>query len=210
MSNQVLLLFAVVSFFYVISPGPAIFLAIVNGMSGNLQAVIFSSLGNILGLFCLSTLSMIGLGPIILASASLFFVIKISGAAYLIYLGFKQFKLSKDLKRPVISAQATQARPHQSYFMEGFVLAVTNPKPILFFVAIFPQFLDVGVDLTMQFFTMTSIFMALSLLSLCSYGYAAKSAKKMFLSEKGMKWFHRITGGLFVGMGFSLLQLKPV
>lgn len=208
MNIEIIVMFSIVSFFYIISPGPAIFLALVNGMSGNTKAVVLSSLGNILGLFFLSALSIIGLGSIVLTSATLFFVIKVIGAAYLIYLGIKQFRLSKSPSHQTLSNECIEERPNHSYFTEGLFLAATNPKPILFFIAIFPQFLNVDEGLITQFFIMTTIFMVLSFLSLFSYGYMAKSAKRVFANRSNLKWFHRVTGGLFIGMGFGLVQLK--
>lgn len=210
MNVDIIIMYSIVSFFYVISPGPAIFLALANGMSADMRAVSLSSLGNILGLFFLSAISIIGLGSLILTSATLFFIVKIIGAAYLIYLGFKQFKSSTVLRNSNLQTDVTEERTHPSYFLEGFFLAATNPKPILFFIAIFPQFLKIEMPLVPQFFIMTTIFMIISFLSLFSYGYAAKSAKKAFSNKIGMKWFHRVTGGLFIGMGIGLLQLKNV
>ena len=210
MNIDTIIVFSVFSFFYVISPGPAIFLAIANGMSGRLKAVVLSSMGNVLGLFFLSTISNIGLGALILASATLFFIVKIFGAAYLIFLGYKQFKTSQALRGKNLLQDKNDERTHHSYFVEGFLLAATNPKAILFFIAIFPQFLNIETSLLPQFFTMTLIFMSISFASLFSYGFVAKSAKKFFSSHRGMLWFHRLTGGLFVGMGFALLQLKNI
>lgn len=208
MDLDTIFLYAVVSFFYIISPGPAVFLAMANGMSTNMKVVSLSSLGNILGLFFLSTISIVGLGSLILASATLFMGVKVIGAAYLLYLGIKQFKSSRGISRSDVESFVSKDRTHHSYFFEGFFLAATNPKPILFFIAIFPQFLTIEAPLLPQFLIMTSIFMALSFLSLFSYGFAAKSARKIFSNKLGMKWFHRVTGGLFIGMGFGLLQLK--
>lgn len=208
MNIDTLILYTIVSFFYIISPGPAVFLALANGMGGNLKAVILSSFGNILGLFVLSSISIIGLGALILTSSILFLMVKIVGATYLIYLGLKQFKISKALSNPTETTIAKTNRTGVSYFTEGFILAATNPKPILFFIAIFPQFLNLEVSLVAQFFTLTIIFMSISFLTLFSYGYLAKSAKNIFSNKVGMKWFHRVTGGLFIGMGVGLLQLK--
>ena len=208
MTIETVVLYTIVSFFYIVSPGPAIFLAIANGISANMLAVALSSLGNILGLFFLSFISIIGLGTLILASSTLFLLVKFIGAGYLIFLGYKQLKLSKTLSNPALQLDTIECKEPLSYFSEGLLLAVTNPKPILFFIAIFPQFLDVSSSLVSQFFIMTIIFMLISFSSLLSYGYLAKHTKKAFSSNTGMKWFHRITGGLFVGMGFGLLQLK--
>jgi len=208
MNIDTLILYTIVSFFYIISPGPAVFLALANGMGGNLKAVMLSSFGNILGLFLLSLISIIGLGALILTSSTLFLMVKIVGATYLIYLGLKQFKISKALSNPTEGTINKTKRTDVSYFTESFILAATNPKPILFFIAIFPQFLNVEVSLVPQFFTLTIIFMSISFLSLFSYGYLAKSAKNILSNKIGLKWFHRVTGGLFIGMGVGLLQLK--
>lgn len=208
MKFEVLLMYFIVSFFYIISPGPAIFLAISNGITTNMRIVAISSLGNILGLFLLSAISILGLGALLIASSTLFMIVKIIGASYLIYLGIKQFKIAKNTKILPSIKQKQKLTNKLNYFYEGFFLAATNPKPILFFIAIFPQFLDLKVSILPQFFIMTIAFMTISFVSLFTYGYISKSAKNLFSKQNGMTWFHRITGGLFVGMGFGLLQLK--
>lgn len=208
MNLDVLLIYIVVSFFYVISPGPAIFLSISNAMSTNLRIVAISSLGNIIGLFLLSSISILGLGALLLASSTLFMVVKVIGASYLIYLGAKQFQIAKTTQSLVVRKEKTNIKKKAEYFYEGFFLAATNPKAILFFTAIFPQFLDLETSILPQFFIMTTTFMTLSFISLFSYGCISKSAKNLFANQNRMSWFHRISGGLFVGMGFSLLQLK--
>ncbi len=208
MNIETAVLYSMISFFYIISPGPAVFLALANGMSADMKAVYLSSAGNILGLLLLSSICIIGLGSLILTSATLFILVKMIGATYLIYLGLKQLKFSKGISDSDLKPYVSADRSNRSYFLEGFILASTNPKPILFFIAIFPQFLQLETSLTSQFLIMTLIFMSISFLTLTSYGLVAKSAKKMFSKKMVMKWFHRLTGGLFIGMGIGLLQLK--
>lgn len=207
MNMELLLAYTIVAFFYVTSPGPAIFLAIANGLRSDMPTVALSSSANVLGLFILSTASILGLGVIITTSATLFMIVKIIGAFYLIYLGVKFLRSNAriqieegDIKRVYKSKQ--------SYFSEAFLLAVTNPKPILFFTAIFPQFLDVHKSITEQFFVMTLIFLCISFCSLCSYAYVARRSKIWLTQKSRMDWFHRLTGGLFIAMGIGLLQLK--
>lgn len=205
MNIENLLMYTVVSFFYIISPGPAVFLAISNGISADIKTVALSSLGNIAGLFVLSSISILGLGALLTTSATLFFGVKIVGAAYLIYLGFKQFKTQHTI------FSNNNSKTHRrlfAYFREGFLLAVTNPKPILFFTALFPQFLNAEFAILPQFLSMTAIFMAISFMALFSYGYISKSAKGVLANQRRIAWFHRITGGLFIGMGVGLLTLK--
>ena len=206
MNIEHLLLYSAMSFFYIISPGPAIFLAVSNGMSANTTALVMSTAGNIAGLFLLSTISILGLGALIVASATVFLFVKLLGASYLIFLGIRQFRTQTTIGHDAIKVDTH--RHLFSYFQEGFLLAITNPKAIIFFTALFPQFLDLNAAITPQFLTMTSIFMAISFSVLFSYGYVARSTRGFFASRNRMRWFHRITGGLFISMGIGLLQLR--
>ena len=95
MNLDTLLVYSVVAFFYIISPGPAVFLAIYNGAVQGVRCVTAAALGNILGILFLSTISISGLSAILLSSAVLFAVVKIVGAAYLVYLGIKQLRSTK-------------------------------------------------------------------------------------------------------------------
>lgn len=208
MNFEIFLMYCIVSFFYIISPGPAVFLAISNGMTTNSRIVAISSLGNIVGLSLLSTISILGLGALLVTSSIVFMIVKVIGASYLIFLGIKQFKITKSQSVLPDRVESQRLKKDSAYFYEGFFLASTNPKPILFFTAIFPQFLNVENPVLPQFIVMTITFMSISFLSLFSYGYISKSAKKIFSNETGMAWFHRVTGGLFIGMGVGLLQLK--
>lgn len=207
MNYELLLMYVVVAFFYVISPGPAIFLAIYNGAMHGVKVVMVSALGNILGLLLLSSLAMSGLSAILMTSATLFLVVKVVGASYLIYLGVRQLLASRKAMTLQQDVGSVPARSLTASFKEGFVVAATNPKPILFFTALFPQFLDVTNAVLPQFFVMTAIFMFFSFLSLTSYGYLAQRAKGLLAGGRGA-WFQRISGGLFIGMGASLFQLK--
>ncbi len=207
MSYEVLVLYSAVAFFYIISPGPAVFLALTNGMVYNMKVVSISSLGNIIGLFLLSTISICGLGAILTTSATLFMIVKIIGACYLIYLGIKQFRSANSLNVDNLNSEKVKKKS-STHFYESFFLAATNPKPIIFFIALFPQFLNLESSIVPQFFIMTGIFMFFSFCSLFAYGYLAKSAKVWFQNENRMMLFHRITGGIFIGLGLTLTQLK--
>ena len=209
MNTDILLVYSLVAFFYVISPGPAIFLALSNGILHDMKMVMTSSFANILGLFILSAVSISGLGVILVTSSTLFMIVKIVGAMYLIYLGIKQFKSASSLKLNKEEVKIHNKSLKKGFY-ESFFLAVTNPKPIIFFIALFPQFLDLNNSLMPQFFIMTGIFMFFSFSSLCVYGLIAKSTKEWFKKQNTMIWFHRVTGGLFIGLGLSLFKLRSV
>ncbi len=208
MNTEKVLLYALVSFFYIVSPGPAVFLAIKNGVTTNMKFVVLSSLANILGLFLLSSISILGLGALLLGSAMLFTAMKIIGALYLIYLGIKQFLHSRSSFFFENKRSSMENRSYRACFIESFVLAATNPKPILFFVALFPQFIATDQPIASQFFILTATFMVISFSVLCCYGYIFRSAIGVLSEPSMLQWFHRITGGLFVFMGMSLLKLK--
>lgn len=208
MSIDIVLIYTVVAFFYVLSPGPAVFLAIANGITTNMKVVAMSSLGNILGLFFLSGISILGLGALLLSSAYLFMAVKIVGAMYLVYLGLKQWRQAKKILPLGYGQIPVTPKKIGRYFIESFFLAATNPKPILFFIALFPQFLSMEQPIAPQFFILTSIFMSISFFVLCAYGYLAKTTRGIFSRGSFMQWFHRVTGSLFIIMGLSLLKLK--
>jgi len=208
MNIDILLMYMFVSFFYIISPGPAIFLAIYNGAVNGNKAVMVSALGNIIGLMFLSILSISGLSALLLASSLLFTIVKFIGATYLIYLGIRQLSSIKKATSKNDGKIKSINRPLFSYFKEGLLVASTNPKPILFFAALFPQFLDTTIPIVPQFMLMTFIFMAFSFLSLSSYGYLAQKSKGFLSGINNVKWFHRISGGLFIGMGASIFYIK--
>ena len=208
MNYDTLLVYCVVSFFYITSPGPATLLAMYNGATRGSKCVMVSAVGNSIGLMILSVLSVSGLSAILLTSATLFTLVKIAGASYLIFLGIKQIRSSKNMHSDTLTGDTLEPRSLAYFFKEGLLVAVTNPKPIIFFAALFPQFLDTDLPLLTQFTTMTLIFMVFSFISLSTYGYLAQRAAGFLATSENVKWFHRISGGLFVVMGASLLQVK--
>ncbi len=202
-------LFSSVALVAILSPGPAILLAISNSLQYGVKKVLLSSLGNISGLFILSTAAVLGMGAVLKTSTSLFLLLKIIGAFYLIYLGIKQWRSKHNLFDK--KQNKNEAPKNNSYFyLEGFLIAITNPKAILFFTALFPQFIDLNKELIPQFLIMTLTFMGLSFLVLTSYGLLAYKAKKWFSTSRRVNWFNRIIGSLFILLGVALSQLKIV
>ena len=201
------LLFMGVAIVAVISPGPAILLSISNSIRFGASKVLLSSFGNICGLLILSTAAIFGLGAILKTSTTLFLVIKLIGATYLIYLGIRQWRSKTNFFEDV-EKESSQLKSNKRFFVEGFLIAVTNPKAILFFTALFPQFINMQATLVPQFLIMTFTFMAISFVALTSYGLLAKKTKKWLSTGQRARWFNRTLGSLFVLIGVGLLQLK--
>lgn len=208
MNAQTWMIFFAVAFVAIASPGPAILLAISNSLTYGFKSVIFSSLGNVVGLFVLSSAAIFGLGAVLKTSTTLFLIIKLIGAAYLIYLGIRQWRSKTNLFKESDHTHK-KMRSRKRLFSEGFLIAVTNPKAILFFTALFPQFINIETEIIPQFFVMTLTFMCLSFIALSSYGLLAAKAKRWLSTQYRVKWFNRTIGGLFVLIGLGLLQFKP-
>ena len=123
------------------SPGPAVFLAIKNGLMHGFKHAVFAIMGNSTALFLMLSISAAGLGALILASTSLFNLLKIAGGLYLLYLGIKLLR-SKPIKIALNQSQSNETVPLLSLYREAFLVSSTNPKAIAFCTALFPQFID--------------------------------------------------------------------
>ena len=200
-------LFMIVAIVAVISPGPAILLSLSNSIRFGASKVLLSSFGNICGLLILSTAAIFGLGAILKTSTILFLIIKLIGAAYLIYLGVRQWRSQTNFFDGVEKG-GDQTKSNKRFFVEGFLIAMTNPKAILFFTALFPQFINTQQALVPQFLIMTFTFMSISFVALVTYGLLATKAKHWLSTGQRAKWFNRTLGSLFVLIGVGLLQLK--
>ncbi len=208
------LLFIAVGTAAVVSPGPAILLAISNSVRFGMGKVLLSTLGNITGLFILSTAAIFGLGAILKTSTYLFLIVKIIGAAYLIYLGVRQWCSTANFFAEQStfddSSDQAQRKPkgNLKIYMEGFLIAMTNPKAILFFTALFPPFVDTNKALPQQFLIMTFTFMAMSFICLMSYGFLASRVKGWFAVGDRTSWFNRVLGSVFIAIGAGVMTLK--
>ena len=201
-------LYVTVAMVAIVSPGPAILLAINNSVMYDMKAVAFSTLGNVLGLFTLSAAAMLGLGMVLKTSAVLFMAFKVLGALYLIYIGVKQFRnLSNVFEKISLNHQKSKSE-YVAIFRKGYLVCVTNPKPIIFFTALFPLFINAEASLVPQFFILTLTFMSLSYMTLMSYAFFAKSLKFWFIKGERATWYNRISGLFFIGLGVALLGME--
>lgn len=208
MQTQTLLTYTLIAGLSVIVPGPATLLAIRNGAAGGLRSVVPSTLGNMSGLFMVSAAAMLGLGVILQSSALLFTLLKLAGAAYLIYMGLRHLTGRSKLMVPTEGAPTGTVRSARRLYAEAVFVAGLNPKPILFFTALFPQFLNTTEPLLPQFFILTGIFMTLSMISLLTIGSLAQRARGLLRRPHFLKWLNRVMGSVFVSFGVALLRLK--
>lgn len=203
------LLYATVALIAILSPGPAILLAVTNSVTFGMRRVVFSSLGNICGICIVSTLAMTGLGAVLRTSSLLFCIVKLLGAGYLVYIGMRQWRS----KTSIFARRRDAVVPTRTNFQlysQGVLLAITNPKAILFFTALFPQFVSAKHELLPQFAIMTGTFMTISFCVLMCYAALAQTAGSWFGNDRRATIFNRTTGGAFMLLGAGLLRLKIV
>ena len=209
MNIETVLTFTAVAGLTILSPGPAILLALRNSVAFGLRSVIWSSLGNVSGNFCVSATAMLGLGVLLMSSALLFGAVKLLGALYLFYVGVRHLLgrasvVNQNDTKPGIEGMPSPLR----LYREAFLLATTNPKPILFFTALVPQFINAQASLLPQFFIFTGIFMGLSFITLISYALIGARARTLLLRPRFAKWINRVVGAVFVSFGTALLTLR--
>ncbi|MBV8047493.1 MAG: LysE family translocator [Paludibacterium sp.] len=207
MNTPLYLLFCATALAAVFTPGPAVMLALQNSTLYGWRRTALSSLGNISGLLVLISASAIGLGAILRASATLFLLLKICGAGYLIYLGIKQWRAGGAKLRHAKAAPETPPNA-ASLYREGLLLALSNPKAILFITALFPQFIVHDQPLMPQLVLLSLTFMSMSFSALMTYALAGHLVGGNLADTMQSARFRRATGGLFVAMGAGLLTLK--
>lgn len=201
------LIFCSVALLVTFTPGPAVLLAIANAIAIGPRRAFIASLGNAFGLLIVSAAAMAGMGVILTTSAAAFTFVKLAGAAYLIYLGIRQWRARSAL---LIPETAPGARPDHSarrLFAQGMGVALTNPKAILFFSALFPQFIRPEAPVLDQFIGLTLTFAGCALCSHLFYIGLARSLKNQLARPARTRLFNRATGSLFVLLGLSLLRL---
>lgn len=207
MSLSVWSMFTLAAFLTSLSPGPAILLAVSNAVSFGGRKAVLSSLGNAIGIFVVSSVSMAGLGVVLATSATLFLAFKSLGAVYLFYLGYKQWTSKNNVFEQVVSSKENKDSALM-LFRQGFLVAVTNPKSIVFFTALFPQFIQTNVSVIEQFLVLTSTFMTCSLLTHAFYMGLSHQVKSWFCSRRRAMWFNRVSGGAFMLFGLGLFRMQ--
>ena len=199
------LLFTAVCLATTYSPGPGVLLAVSNALTHGPRQALISSSGNALGIFIVAGLTVSGLGLLLHTSALAFTALKVVGAGYLIYLGIRQWRARGNAFSAGASAAAESVTPRR-LFLNGLTVALSNPKSVLFFSAVFPQFMpeQAGVG---QLLLMTSTFAACAVISHLSYVLAAGPLMRWCAAPRRLRNLNRSLGLVFMGMGLGVLRM---
>ena len=192
----------------ILAPGPSVLFTIARAIAWGRVAAITTVIGNAAGMFLVSVLVALGIGPLLQRSEILYNGIQWAGGAYLIYLGYAAIAASKvdaaDMQKTV------GGKP--SFFTSvrnGFWVGVLNPKSVVFFAAILPQFIDQEKNnVTAQLLLLGAIFALIALISDGSYGLLAGTIRQWLAGDVRRLIFMRLTGGIvMIALGiFTILS----
>ena len=177
------------------SPGPSVLMCISTSVNLGARKAFVVSLGSTSAIVCIMVLSMLGLGAVLAASETLFGVLKWAGAAYLAYLGIRSL-LSRSTEIAVEGQQGASQASNRQVFGQG--LGASNPKALLFFGALFPQFIDPTAPQAPQLLVLGLTFVFFELLWLGIYALSAAKAKRWLGQPRRARLFNRATGAVFL------------
>ena len=183
-----------------IIPGPTIILVISQAVAHGRKSVVPLAAGVVLGDFTAMTLSLLGLGAIMSASAALFTVFKWIGAVYLLYLGIKLWRANPDTTSSTQPEKKKDASP-RSLFKSSFIVTALNPKSIAFFVAFLPQFISPQSPAFSQILILGGTFLVLALVNAALYALFAGQLRETIKKTRVRKWFNRCGGTALIGAG---------
>lgn len=205
-------LFMLAVFLLNVTPGPDTAYIVGRSVSQGRVAGLMSALG-VSGGCCLHVLAVtFGLTALLAASAVAFTVVKVVGAAYLLYLGGRMLLAppERDDDAPVETAEQAAAsrrpRPLKALFMQGFLTNVLNPKVVLFFLSFFPQFVDPHAShKAAAFLALGAVFIIMSTVWNSLVAWVAASVTRRVAGKPGIKrWLDRVVGTAFIGLGARL------
>ncbi len=210
MSLQTWTAYLLASILIAFSPGSGAVLAMSHGLSYGVRRTQATIAGLQAGLLIILLVAGAGVGSLLIASELAFNVVKTLGAGYLIYIGWQQWRSSEALT-PADSgtpANGTKALSPRKLFFTGLLTNVTNPKGILFMVAVLPQFINPTRPLWLQLLVMAVTTVAVDLVVMHGYAYAASRLQKLFRNAQAVKWQNRAFGGLLMAVGAGLFFVK--
>ncbi len=188
-----------------VSPGPGVFSSISSGLHHGFRLGLWNGVGmqaaNVIWVAVVS----LGLGAILLASETLFSLVKWAGVAYLIYLGIITWRAPPKGFAEERNDHETTAR---GIFMRGFWVNATNPKGIIFFAAILPQFIDVSRPQLAQYAILAFTTFAVDLATMMAYTALAARVLAVMRDERHLRIVNRTLGGAFVAAGVALATFR--
>ena len=196
--TALLLSYTLACFLIVIVPGPTVTVIVANSLRHGARAGLLNILGTQMGLVVMMAILAVGMSAVVSGMGSLFEVLRLVGAAYLIWLGVRMWRSDGTL-----GTKEAAARPMGSFVVQGFIVIWSNPKALLFFGAFIPQFIDPAGSAAVQTILLGGIFMAVATIFDGLYALAPGGAGG-WLSRERVRLTERISGTFLIGGGLWL------
>lgn len=205
-------LFIATAILLILTPGQDTFFILGRSLSAGRNAGIAAALGISSGTVVHTVLAALGLSALLATSPYAFMVVKLAGAAYLVYIGVRAL-LSKGSGLPAegdASADATRTRVHWAAFRQGVLTNLLNPKVALFFLALLPQFIEPGSTHKVGAFLALGLsFVTLGMVWCVMLAIAAAKLRGLFLRRPSMAtMLNRAAGAVFIGLGIKLATAR--
>jgi len=186
-------------FLLALSPGPNNFTAMYNGMQSGSMSAVVAAIGRNLAFSILMLVSALGLGAIIVSSVFWFGVVKWLGVVYLLYIGVKTWRSAPiALDEHESENKSIALSGHYLRGRQEFLIAISNPKAILIFTAIFPQLLDLTLPVTPQFIVIGVTFIVAEFFAAYIYAVSGNTIRRLIKSQAGLNRLNKGMGSLFV------------
>ncbi len=204
MDTSTILIYTITEFILCLMPGPAVLLILSQGIMYGTRKSVSGIVGVLIGNIVFFSLSAVGIGAVLIASKSLFIAIRTLGALYLFYLGFQMIRNSNGNAENGESA----IYPNKRLFIQGLATQLSNPKAIVFFVSLYPQFISIDQPAIGQFATMGIISVVIEFQVLLAYAWLASTSKNILKKSVFEKIINRLGGFFLIGAGIRLITLK--
>lgn len=202
MSNINYVLFVLIVVAQVGSPGPSTVFLIRNAAIYGPSRAVWILTGDLLAIAVLASCSMLGLDALLVSNPRVFMAIQAAGAGYLVWLGVQQLRLAR---RRVLDEDALASSERlASLWRKSFVVGISNPKAILFFAALLPQFVDPEETNTGALLSLILLFLLIKLMVSAAYALAAKKMSQSLATPGAAALGKRLTGAVLVMFGVAM------
>ncbi len=202
MNPELFTAFLLITFVFVISPGPIVTLVISTGATQGVGAALTTVAGTVGGTSVLIVAIAFGLTWILKSSALLFDIIRWAGAAYLVWLGIQVWRHAGKADPALMTGRV--------HFWRGFLIALSNPKTAVFFTAFLPQFVDPALPPDFQLMVMCIVSVLMTALTDSGWAIASGLGRAWFMKPSRAKLLGRLSGSMLIGGGIWLsLARRP-
>ncbi len=194
--------FAIATFFIALTPGPNMLLVMTSSVKRGIRPTLATMAGCLTAVVAMMAVSAVGVGALLAASPRIFFALKAAGAAYLAYLGLQMWR-SDDAATPEGTTRV--ASTPSALYRQGFLVAASNPKALLFAGAFLPQFIDSTQPRAAQFAWLVGTFAVIESTCYSIYAFGGKGLSVALRRPDVRRNFDRVAGSVFILFAVAML-----